>query len=120
MSGDAASVIRDVSVRTVKGARVVIVCLAGDVDLQHSPAVRNELIRLTGDKPSSMIIDLAAVDYMDSSGVATLVEALQHVRRYQGRLVLVAPNERVRSIFQIARLDSIFRIVASQQEALGQ
>ena len=120
MSSQGPSVIRAVDVSQEQGQQVITVSLAGDVDLHHSPAVRNELIRLAGEKPACLIIDLAGVDYMDSSGVATLVEALQRVRRYGGRLALVAPNERVRSIFEIARLDSIFRIAANRQDALAQ
>jgi anti-anti-sigma factor len=52
---------------------------------------------------------------MDSSGVATLVEALQHCRRQGRDLRLVAPNDRVNSIFQIAKLDTIFVIVTSDE-----
>jgi len=117
MGGEQSSVIRDINVRQTPGGPVVTVALGGDVDLHHSPAVRNELMRLAADQPNRLIVDLAGVTYMDSSGVATLVQALQQVKRYNGRLFLVAPNERVRSIFQIARLDSIFQIVDTQQEA---
>lgn len=119
MGGQAESVIRDVKSSRTPAGQIVTVCLGGDVDLHHSPAVRNELIRLSTDQPTRMIVDLSAVDYMDSSGVATLVQALQQVKRYNGQLVLVGPNDRVLSIFQIARLDSIFRIVATHAEALA-
>jgi anti-sigma B factor antagonist len=55
---------------------------------------------------------------MDSSGVATLVEAMQVARKQGGRLVLCGLQEKVRSIFEIARLDMVFTIVGSRNEAL--
>jgi anti-sigma B factor antagonist len=56
-------------------------------------------------KPAQLVVDLAQVPYMDSSGVATFVEAMQIARRVGSKLVLCALQERVRSIFEIARLD---------------
>jgi len=58
------------------------------------------------------------VPYMDSSGVATLVEAMQTARRTGGRLILCSMQAKVRSIFEIARLDTVFTIVASADEGL--
>ncbi|NIA21525.1 MAG: anti-sigma factor antagonist, partial [Anaerolineaceae bacterium] len=58
-----------------------IVHLAGDVDLNVSPALRKRLKELTGDKKSKIVVNLADVPYIDSSGVATLVECLQGVSR---------------------------------------
>ena len=55
---------------------------------------------------------------MDSSGVATLVEAMQVARRGGGKLILCALQEKVRSVFEIARLDMVFTIVASTEEAV--
>jgi anti-sigma B factor antagonist len=117
MSGDEASVIRDINVRQTDDGKVVTVHLTGEVDLHRSPEVRAELMRLTADKPARLIVNLADVHYMDSSGVATLVQALQQVKHYDGQLIVAAPNARVRSIFEIARLDSIFHIVGTLEEA---
>ena len=57
-----------------------------------------------------LVIDLSAVPFMDSSGVATLVEALQVQRRGSNKLVLCGLQPKVRSIFEIARLDMVFAI----------
>ena len=56
---------------------------------------------------------------MDSSGVATLVECLQLSRRSGTTLLLCQLHERVLSVFQIARLDGVFDIVPSLEEALS-
>jgi anti-sigma B factor antagonist len=56
---------------------------------------------------------------MDSSGVATLVEAMQVARRCDSRLVLCGLQEKVRSIFEIARLDMVFSITPGVDEAMN-
>ena len=110
-------VIRSITVGPDEANRTATVCLGGDFNMANSPAVHEALARLQADRPARLIIDLTAVDYMDSSGVAVLIQALQQVRRHGGRLILVGPNARVRSIFQIAKLDALFQIVNSQAEA---
>lgn len=96
----------------------VIVRPAGDIDLSGSPTLRQEIRKLTADKPAKLIIDLGGVPYMDSSGVATLVEAMQIARRNNTKLLLCALQPKVRSIFEIARLDTVFTIVDSVDAAL--
>jgi len=90
----------------------------GDVDLTASPVLRTELKRLHGLRPQRLIIDLSQVPYMDSSGVATLVEAMQMSRKSGTKLVLCGMQGKVRSIFEIARLDTVFTIVSDTDAAL--
>ncbi|NLX05368.1 MAG: STAS domain-containing protein [Phycisphaerae bacterium] len=87
-----------------------LVKLHGDIDLYCSPEVRKALLEATQSRPATLAIDLSKVPHMDSSGVATLVEALQRVKRYKGRMALVAMQERVRNVFEIARLTDLFEI----------
>jgi anti-sigma B factor antagonist len=100
----------------VDGATVV--APEGDIDLSRSPSLRTSLRQAQNGKPPRLIVDLGMVDYMDSSGVATLVEALQIARRNNTRMVLCGLKDRVRSIFEIARLDTVFTIAASRDAAL--
>ncbi|MEM1165291.1 MAG: STAS domain-containing protein [Planctomycetota bacterium] len=83
----------------------------GDVDLSVSRDLQSALKKVMDDKPERVIVDLSGVPYMDSSGVATLVEAMQISRKQATRLVLCGMQEKVRSIFEIARLDKVFTIV---------
>ncbi|MHB1155566.1 MAG: STAS domain-containing protein [Phycisphaerales bacterium] len=94
------------------------VALAGDIDLSRSPTLRYGLLQLVQGKPKRLIVDLAGVPYMDSSGVATLVEALQQQRRSGGRMILCGLQPKVRSIFEIARLDMVFTIVEDKDKAM--
>jgi anti-sigma B factor antagonist len=97
----------------------VIVAPEGDVDLSRSPVLRTSLKQALTAKPSRLVIDLGLVDYMDSSGVATLVEALQIARKGGTKMVLCGMKDRVRSIFEIARLDTVFTIAASREAAMA-
>jgi anti-sigma B factor antagonist len=90
----------------------------GEVDLTASPVLRQELKRLQGTRPQRLIVDLSQVPYMDSSGVATLVEAMQIARKNNTKLVLCGMQQKVKSIFEIARLDTVFAIVADAEKAL--
>ena len=70
----------------------VVACPVGEVDLASSPALRTRLNQIIAESPKKLVMDLSRVPYMDSSGVATLVEALQQCRRQSTVLLLAAPN----------------------------
>ena len=89
----------------------IFVTLGGEVDLSRSPELRSALLDLLKTKPQRLVVDLSGVPYMDSSGVATLVEALQAQRRHGGKMVLCGLQPKVRSIFEIARLNMVFTII---------
>jgi anti-sigma B factor antagonist len=95
----------------------VIVRPVGEIDLSCAAMLRHKLGTAQSAKPKRLIIDLAQVPYMDSSGVATLVEAMQIARRNQTHLILCALPSKVLSIFEIARLDMVFKIVDTLEEA---
>ncbi len=90
---------------------------AGDVDLSSSRELQQTIKRAMEGKPERLIVDLTNVPYMDSSGVATLVEAMQIARKQSTRLVLCCMQSKVRSIFEIARLDRVFTIVDDAESA---
>lgn len=109
----------DVTVQTSPLPDGVVVEVGGDVDLSRSPRLRTALASASAGKPQRLIVDLAKVPYMDSSGVATLVEGLQAARRNGTKFLLAALQPRVKSILEIARLDTVFKIVATVEEAKG-
>ena len=108
----------------VKGVKrhgdAVILTLTGEIDMHCSVHVRGELLEIIQERPAKVIIDMNEVEFMDSSGLAVLVEALQLTRRDNLVLKLVGLNPRVRSIFEISRLDNIFQIYNIEAEALAQ
>lgn len=96
----------------------LVVTPLGEVDLASSPQLRTRLSELISQKPTHLVLDLSQVTYMDSSGVATLVEALQQCRRQSATLALAGLQDRVRSVFEIARLDTVFDIRPNLEAAL--
>lgn len=99
--------------------KTVVVEISGDIDLHRSVALQQGLLGLLDEKPQHVVIDLSAVPYMDSSGVASLVKLLSRTRKIGVDLTLVAPSPKVRSILEITRLDSIFKLTDSIEEAVG-
>ena len=102
-----------------KDEKITILEIEGEVDLYSSPNLRTELLDLTNAKTKAVLVDLANVKYMDSSGVATLVEALQQVGKYGGKLKLVNLREAVKDVFELSRLDKVFDIYQNTDEAKG-
>lgn len=105
------------SIRQVKNA--VILDLQGDVDLHRSVSLRGSLLETLQEKPAQIVVHMKEVEFMDSSGLATLVEALQVSRKNGIQLKLVGLQPRVRSIFAISRLDGIFKIFEDEAGALA-
>jgi anti-sigma B factor antagonist len=97
----------------------VVATLRGEIDLHNSPQVRSALLKcLDENKPAKLVLNLSQVPYMDSSAIAVLVEALQRLRKTGGKIFLVDVQPRVKGLLEIARLDTIFSIVASEADAL--
>ncbi|MGE5545847.1 MAG: STAS domain-containing protein [Solirubrobacterales bacterium] len=96
----------------------VVVALQGEVDLQHSPRVRKTLMELMLDR-RDVVVDLDRVAYIDSSGIASLVEAYQMARRNQSRFTLAAVSGPAMRVLQLARLDKVFTIADTVDAALG-
>jgi anti-sigma B factor antagonist len=98
----------------------LLASVRGEVDLQTSPQLRGALLDLLNkNHPRRLIVNLSSVAYMDSSGIAVLVEALQQMRKLGGKVFLASVQPRVRSVLEIARLDSIFVLTVDEAEALA-
>lgn len=110
---------RELQIDSERRGDATILSPKGDVDLASAPTLRRSLSESLNGKPSRLVLDLDAVAYMDSSGVATLIEAMQIARRSGTSLVLCRMQDRVRSIFQIARLETVFTIVDDTDAALS-
>ena len=96
----------------------IIVAFSGDVDLESSPDARKILLECVG-KHKPVLVDLSKVGYIDSSGVASLVESLQSARKKGSDLLLVAVSEGALRVLQLARLDKVFTICDSIEDGLG-
>lgn len=94
----------------------IVVSFEGDVDLDHSREVRDILLDCVG-RGKVVLVDLAEVSYIDSSGIASLVEALQMAKKKDCSLILVSVSEACLRVLKLARLDTVFSISENLEEA---
>jgi len=107
----------DVNVNVKNDEGIVQVVVEGTVNIHTSPGLREALKPLFVDQNKEIDVQLSGVPFMDSSGIATLVEGLQWARSSGGRFVLLDLQDTVRDIFSLAKLDSVFEIVQSDKDA---
>jgi len=91
--------------------------LEGEVDLHRAPEIRAALAPVVARKLPRLLVDLSAVSYIDSSGLALLIETLQRVQANGGALRLFGLSDSVRAIFHVACLDQVFAIFPDQAAA---
>jgi anti-sigma B factor antagonist len=96
----------------------IVIALDGEIDLETAPAVRKALLDHLK-KGKNLLIDLAQVSYIDSSGIASLVEGLQMARKQGHDLALVAVSQRAHRVLELARLDKVFTLHADIASALA-
>ncbi len=98
--------------------KATIVAFRGDVDLESSPRARKILLDAL-DGAAVLLVDMSGVSYIDSSGIASLVESFQTGRAKGTRFALVAVSEPALRVLQLARLDKVFDLHGSVDEALA-
>jgi anti-sigma B factor antagonist len=93
-----------------------VVSVGGEVDLSWSPQLRKAILdALATKKP--VAVNLSQVSYIDSSGIAALVEGFQQARGKNQRFALVAISSAVRAVLELARLDRVFPIYPTLADA---
>jgi len=105
-----------VEVRNIN--QVSVIDCTGDVDLYSSTTLRETLLNLMRSGIPNVLVNMADVTYIDSSGIATLVEGLQLSRQTKTHFGLYALRRNAKSVLALARLDKVFAIFSSEQEAL--
>lgn len=104
--------------KTEQHGRVLMMHVAGQVDLYSSPMLRKEILRMVAIPEMRLLVNLDAVSYMDSSGLATLIEGLQHIHRNKGRMAVTGLRDTVKEVFELTRLDTVFTIYPDEEAAL--
>ena len=104
---------------TRQAGRATVVDVVGDIDLYNSPEVRKTLLDVLRTKRApAVIINLTRVKYIDSSGVASLVEGLKIARELQSRFILFGLSPAAREVLELSRLIKVFEVCATEEEAL--
>ena len=103
-------------IKEERGSHIVI--LSGEIDLENSPKARQILLDAVGRK-KRVLVDLASVTYMDSSGIASLVEVFQRAKKNGAGFALFCVNPAVLRVLNLARLDQVFTIHENLESALN-
>jgi anti-sigma B factor antagonist len=94
--------------------------ITGHIDLANSPELRKLLLKeLRENKTPRVILNLTGVRYIDSSGVASLVEGLKAARDQNLRFILYGLSPAAREVLQLSRLIKIFEVFDNEQQALA-
>jgi anti-sigma B factor antagonist len=97
-------------IQTSDSTDTSLITVTGEVDLYTSPELRTAIMEAIPAAGAGVSLDLSGVQYMDSSGVATLVEGLRSARDHAKAFTLVRPSAAVMKVLELARLDSIFEV----------
>jgi anti-sigma B factor antagonist len=101
---------------TEKGPDVAVLAVDGEIDLATAPRLKEALLALA-EEPKTVIVDLSKTQYLDSTALGVLVGGLKRKRERGGELRLAGLTERVRRVFDITRLSTVFEIYSSVEEA---
>jgi len=99
--------------------KTTIFDISGDIDLANSPEVRKALMReVRENRTPRVVMNLSKVRYIDSSGVASLVEGLKASRDLGLRFILFGLSPSAREVLQLSRLLRIFEVYDNEDQAL--
>lgn len=96
---------------------VAILALNGRFDAYQTTDVKAWLEQATAAPPARLVVNLAGVDFIDSTALATLVQGMKRARQHEGDLVLCALRQPVRMVFELTRLDKAFAIYPDEPAA---
>ncbi|MFT4286771.1 anti-sigma factor antagonist [Nocardioides sp.] len=99
--------------------RTTIVSVGGEIDVYTAPKLRDKITELVAAGAYDLIVDLEAVEFLDSTGLGVLVGGLKKVRAHDGSLQLVCTQDRLLKIFRITGLSKVFTIHESAESAIA-
>jgi anti-sigma B factor antagonist len=94
--------------------------ISGDIDFANSPVVRDSVLReIRESRTPRVVMNLSQVRYMDSSGVASLVEGLKASRDLGSRFILYGLSTSAREVLQLSRLIKVFEVYDNEEQAMA-
>ncbi|MBN8712306.1 MAG: hypothetical protein BGO12_12845 [Verrucomicrobia bacterium 61-8] len=106
-------------IEKLKDAQATTLKITGEIDLHASPTLRADLRECASEKAPVLLIDFTDVEYIDSSGLATFIEYVRESSSFGGRIALFGLKKKVRTIFDLVRLNELFTISETRDEALA-
>ena len=103
-----------------RSGKITIFDISGHIDLATSPELRKALLHeIQERRRARVVVNLTAVGYMDSSGLASLIEGLKASQDTGSRFVLFGLNTTLREVFHISKLTTFFEIYDSEEQAVA-
>ena len=109
----------DLTLATNEVEGATIIAVGGEIDVYTAPKLRDKITELVADGVYDIIVDMEAVEFLDSTGLGVLVGGLKKVRAHDGSLQLVCTQDRLLKIFRITGLAKVFVIHDSADAALA-
>ncbi|MCF7916645.1 MAG: STAS domain-containing protein [Candidatus Omnitrophica bacterium] len=97
---------------------IIIASVSGEINIDTSPELRKAFDQYIGQGIKKVIIDCQNLTYIDSSGLATLIELLQRLKKEGGELKICNLADKVKSVFEVTKLDKLFDICPNQAQAV--
>ena len=97
---------------------VVICTLKGEIDINSSPELRKTFNDILSENQKKVLVDFSGISFIDSSGLATLIEILQRLKKIGGGLRFCNIADNIKNILEITKIIKLFEIFDNRQEAL--
>ena len=98
--------------------QIKIVSLSGSFDRSNADIIRQKLAEVTAISPAFVIVNMSRVNFIDSTGLATLVYGVKQAHNMKGDLRLCGLKSSTRIIFELTRMDKVFEIFLTEQDAI--
>ena len=96
-----------------------VIELDGELDAYTCGQLRDAMLDIIRDDSPTIIINMLRLQYMDSSGLGTLVAGLKRASEHNGRIAVVCTNPQIRKVFEITGLVRVFPLYDSEEEVGG-
>lgn len=97
---------------------IAVLALTGEININSSPELRKKFAAIIEANEKKILVDFSGVSYLDSSGLATLIEILQRLKKIGGKLRFCSISQKVKNVFEITKLINLFEIFDSRKDAL--
>ena len=98
---------------------IPILAMEGEIDLHYAPVLRTLLQGKVKERCPALVLDLARVTFIDSAGLAAILECFRDASSYEGVLCLTGLNEDLRTVFEIVQLDQVIPVFSTNREAIA-
>ena len=106
----------DIKVRYTES--VIILEVGGSLDISNADQIRKALVDAISAESAHVVVNLRNLYFVDSSGLAALVQGWKRARQHHGNLCLSNVQPPVRMILELTRFDKVFEIFVSEEDAV--